>query len=209
MNNSTAHKNALISLPEPRYDSDTSIEETLQSRRSVRDFNDREVNLTDLSQLLWACQGITSASGYRTTPSAGALYPLEIYILVERVNSLEPGLYHYKPSKPGDLGYLRLVKPGKLASSLAKFALGQEFIMEAAASIIITSVRSRTAVKYGDRAERYIFIEVGHAAQNVWLQAQALGLGVVSVGAFYDEKVKLFLEGDVDPQYILCVGHQK
>ena len=192
-----------VSLPSPRPASAVSVEEALASRRSVRDFADAGLSLEDMAQLLWAAQGITHSEGLRTAPSAGALYPLEVYLVAGRVATLPAGIYRYDPRRhqlaPTALGDRR---PG-----LAAAALHQTWIADAPAVVVIAAVFRRTSVKYGERGERYVHIETGHAAENVCLQAVALGLGTTIVGAFSDAEVKRLLGlGEEEPLLLIPVG---
>ena len=181
----------IISLPEPSYRGNTSVEESLQKRRSVRSYRDESLSLEEISQLLWSAQGITDQKrGFRTAPSAGALYPLELYLVAGKVNTLESGVYHYLPGKHS----LRKIKDGNLCKELSLAALGQSCIKNAAADLIFCAVYQRTTRKYGKRGKRYVHMEVGFAAENVYLQAVSLNLGTVMVGAFSDERVKKLLE---------------
>jgi len=195
-----------VKLPEVRYDSEVSIEETLLKRRSVRDYAGEPLTLQEVSQLLWAAQGITDPRGFRTAPSAGALYPLEVYVVVGNVQNLTQGVYRYEPDKH------ELVKivDGDRRVELAEAALGQAWVEKGAINIVLAAVYERTTGKYGDRGIRYVHIEAGHAAQNLYLQATALGLGTVTVGAFNDDQVKenLNLPGDEQPLYIMPVGRR-
>jgi len=154
--------------------------ETLWQRRSVRSFLSKTLTDNEISQLLFAAQGISDTQrGLRTAPSAGATYPLEIYLVTA------DGLYHYLPDKNA----LRLLKTGDIRSELSAAALGQNTIREAPAIIIFSAIFERTTGRYRDRGVRYVYIEVGHAAQNVHLMAVALGLASVPIGAFDDVKV--------------------
>jgi SagB-type dehydrogenase family enzyme len=194
-------------LPEPRTDGDVSIEKTLLTRRSIRTYSGEALTLGELSQLLWAAQGITGTEySFRTAPSAGALYPLETYLVVGDVENLTPGAYQYIPE------HHQLIKviDGDIRKELTVAALGQEWIQEGAVNIIFTSIYERTTQKYGERGIRYVHMEVGHAAQNVYLQAVALDLGAVVIGAFYDDHVKeiLNLSGNEQPLYIMPVGRK-
>lgn len=193
-----------LELPEPRYDSDVSIEETLLKRRSIREYTGEPLTLQEISQLLWAAQGITHPRGFRTAPSAGALYPLEVYVVVGDVENLREGVYRYKPHEHG----LVIVIDGDKRAELAKAAIRQAWVKEAAMCVVITAVYERTTVKYGDRGVRYVHIEVGHAAQNICLQATAMDLGIVTVGAFYDDQVRevLNLPEKEQPLYIIPIG---
>jgi len=194
----------VIKLPEPRYDSEISIEQSLLERRSIRSYTGQPLTLQEISQLLWAAQGLTDPRGFRTAPSAGGLYPLELYIVAGDVEGLAAGVYRYQPD-----GH-QLVKAGDgdKRAELAEAALGQEWVEEGAVSIVFTAVYERTTGKYGDRGIRYVHMEAGHAAQNLCLQATALGLGAVTVGAFHDGEVSqlLNLPAEEEPLYIIPVG---
>lgn len=193
-----------IELPEPRTDSDISVEQALQLRRSVRSFTDRPLALAELAQLLWSAQGITSRDGLRTAPSAGALYPLELYIVSGRVQDLPAGVWHYRPASHR----LEQLSDTDVRSPLAQAALGQAWVREAAAVVVIAAVYERTRRKYGNRAQRYVHIEAGHAAENLFLQAVSLDLDTVIVGAFRDKEVRdsLNLPTDHAPLILMPVG---
>ena len=197
----------VISLPEPQTDSSVSIEGALKQRRSERDYSDDAIKLTDLSQLLWAAQGITHRRGYRTAPSAGALYPLEAYVVAGKVEGLAAGVYKYQPQRHR----LLQVASGDRRGDLAAAALGQSFIKRGPASIVFAAVYERTTRKYRERGIRYVHMEVGHAAQNVHLQAVSLNLGTVVIGAFYDEKVHKIVGSPDDeaPLIIMPVGKRR
>ncbi len=193
-----------MKLPSPVYSSNVSIEQALKTRRSIRHYKNEPMTLQQISQLLWAAQGITSSEGFRTAPSAGALYPLEVYLISGNVRDLLPGVYHYLPQEH----VLELVAEGDKRADLAAAALDQNDVKMGAADIVITAVYARTTAKYGSRGERYVHMEAGHAAENVCLQVTSLGLGMVTIGAFDDAKVSaLFgLAGREYPLYILPVG---
>ena len=195
-----------ITLPKPQYDSEVSLEQSLLERRSIRKYTGEPVTLQELSQLLWAAQGITDPRGFRTAPSAGALYPLEVYVVAGDVENLVTGIYKYDPDEHD----LVPVLDGDKRSELAYAALAQSFVKEGALAIVFTAVYERTKVKYGERGIRYVHMEAGHAAQNVCLQAIALGLGAVTVGAFHDGQVAelLNLPDDEQPLYIIPVGRR-
>ncbi|MBL7068699.1 MAG: SagB/ThcOx family dehydrogenase [Candidatus Omnitrophica bacterium] len=194
-------KTKAVGLPKPALKGDISIEEVIEKRRSIRSYSEKELTDEQLSQLLWAAQGITDTRGLRAAPSAGALYPLEIYVVKK------DGLFHYSP----DGHKLEPISDKDLRPGLAKAALGQGFVAQAPVDIIICAVYKRIQSRYGDRGVRYTDIEVGHAAENVHLQAVALGLGSVPVGAFSDDAVSslLGLSKEETPVYIIPVGYKK
>jgi len=197
----------LIHLPPPSQKGSVSLEEAIARRRSVRDFAPEPVSPSQLSQLLWAAQGISNARGrYRTAPSAGATYPLEIFVACGRngIDGVDDGIYHYNI----DSHSLTLHYKGDVRQELARAALGQGFIYEAPVDIIICALYERATGIYGSRGERYIHMEVGHVGQNIYLQATTLGLATVAIGAFYDEQVRevLRLDEHYKPLYIMPVG---
>ncbi len=187
-----------VKLPEPRRQGELSVEEALQKRRSIREYAPGPLKLEDVAQILWSAQGFNDPAGYRTAPSAGALYPLEVYLVVGDVSDLPAGVYHYRP-RPHDLV---LVKSGDLRRPLFSASLRQECVRDAPAVLAIAGVYERTARKYGKRARRYVQMEVGHAAQNVYLQAAANGLATVIVGAFDDGDVQKVLGLQVDHEIL-------
>jgi len=179
----------VIALPDARHESDVSLERTLHERRSVREFSSAPLDLAQLAQLLWAAQGVTGRRGERTAPSAGALYPLEIYLVAGSVEGLRPGLYRYLHDEHA----LQQLGSVDLRAPLAAAALRQDWMEVAPITIVIAADVARTAVKYGERAARYVHIETGAVGQNIYLQATALGLGTTLVGAFSDARVKTTL----------------
>lgn len=188
----------VLELPSPRTDGDVSLEEALEHRSSVREFTDAPLALADLGQLLWAAQGERGGGG-RTAPSAGGLFPLELYV------AHEGGVYHYRPA-----GHeVALVSGRDVRGPLAVAGLDQRALRGAPAVVVIAGVQERSAVKYGDRAEPYVLIEAGHAAQNLLLQASVLGLGAVPTGAFRDGEVHrlLGLPAGTEPLYLIPAGH--
>jgi len=191
-----------IKLPVPDFKSEVSVEEALKKRRSVRNYKKLPLTLKELSQLLWATDGKTSDWGGRTAPSAGATYPLEIYVVVGNVENLKAGIYHYDINNHS----IEIIKEGDLRSELSRAALNQTSIKNAAIVIIISGDFKRTKSRYGKRGERYVFMEVGHCGQNIHLQCEALGLGTVMIGAFDDEKVKKVLGIKEDVFYLCPVG---
>ncbi|MET1127898.1 MAG: SagB/ThcOx family dehydrogenase [Thermoproteota archaeon] len=199
----------LVYLPLPRLEGPVSLERALADRRSIREYTGEPVTLEELAQVLWAAYGITETRhGFKTTPSAGATYPLELYVVVRPGGVLagegaflEPGSYRYDPHSHT----LQLVKRGDLSRALYEAALRQEWVLEAAANIVIAAVYERTTRYYGQRGVRYVHMEVGHAGQNVYLQATALGLATVAIGAFYDDQVReiVGLRSEEEPLYIM------
>jgi SagB-type dehydrogenase family enzyme len=179
-----------------------SLEEALAQRRSVREFDEVPLTLSELGQLLWAAQGVTHERGFRTAPSAGALYPLELYVVTVE------GVFRYEAA-----GH-RLVVIGDhdVRPALYKAALSQRPVRAAPAVFVLTAVYERTVTKYGEeRSPRYVHLEAGHAAQNLLLQAVALGLDAVPIGAFHDDEVVAALRVPVDhrPLYLIPVGHPR
>jgi SagB-type dehydrogenase family enzyme len=186
-------------LPPPRLKGDPSLEEVLAARRSVRRFAPTPLTAEQIGQLCWSAQGVSDkATGRRTCPSAGALYPLELYVATAE------GVRHYVPAAHALEEHLA----GDVRTALAAAALRQRSVAQAPAVFIITAVVSRVGGKYGDRATRYVDMEAGHAGQNLLLEAVALGLGAVPVGAFEDAKVTevLKLPTDQAPLYLIPVG---
>lgn len=196
----------VIKLPPGQSRGNVSLEEAIARRRSVRRYRTESLDLSQLSQILWSAQGITRGQHFRAVPSAGATYPLELFVLVgqKTVNQLEAGIYRYL----ADSHSLRLHRQGDFRLDLAAAALGQEFIAEAPADIVICAAYDRTCRRYSSRGERYVHMEVGHAGQNIHLQAVALGLASVEVGAFQDEDVSKVLgaEEQIKPLYVMPVG---
>lgn len=188
----------VVALPDPGRLDDALLIDALVGRRSVREFTSEPVSTSDVSALLWAAQGLTADWGGRTAPSAGALYPLEVYVVTE------DGIEHYVP----DGHQVEVVSSPTAKDELAE-AIGQEAATAAPAVVIIAAVPQRVAPKYGGRTERYIAIEAGHAAQNLLLGATALGLAGVPLGAFSDTAVAdvLGLPASQEVVYTLAIGH--
>jgi SagB-type dehydrogenase family enzyme len=200
--NTRAAGQAVTPLPHPRERGTMSLEETLARRRSVRDLTSTGITSAELGQLCWAAQGVTASSGLRTAPSAGALYPLELYVVTA------DGVLHYRPGSHGTAPQ----RAGDLRKALQQAAGGQAAIGQAPVVFVLVAVYERTAVKYGEgRARRYAQLEAGHAAQNLLLQTVALGLGAVPIGAFDDRQVQavLGLPAEQEPLYLIPVGHAR
>jgi SagB-type dehydrogenase family enzyme len=191
---------ARIDLPEPKHAGDVPVEEAIEKRRSERLLSPKELTLEQIGQLCWAAQGITEKSrGLRATPSAGALYPLELYLVTEK------GVYHYLPK-----GHtLETVLKEDVRGRLAAAALNQDWFAHAPLIFVVTGVYKRTTAKYGARGRRYVDMEVGYVAQNIHLQAVALGLGSTSVGAFHDDKIARTIRAQSDevPLILIPTGY--
>lgn len=196
-----------VDLPAARREGSYSLEQTLAQRRSLRDFSAAALHCDELAQLAWAAQGVVTRDGLRTSPSAGALFPLELYICAGYVADLPPGIYHYRPSPHR----LAPVAAGDRRSDIAHAAWDQHWIGQAPVILVVSAVLQRTVAKYGKRGERYVYMEAGHAAQNVLLQATALGLGATVVGAFSDAEMKFAaaLGDDAQPLYLIPVGRPR
>ena len=207
--NEKALINQVKPLEKPFLTGFMSVEEAIAKRRSIRDYSKDPLTFQELSQLLWAAQGITDLNtGFRAAPSAGATYPLEVYVVIgdKGVSGLEAGIYHYNPLT----NELKLIVKGDFRNELSSAALEQRWVKTAPVNIVLTAVYERTTRVYGDRGIRYVHMEVGHVSENIYLQATALGLGTVAVGAFNDELVQkiLNLPKDRKPLYIMPVGRK-
>jgi len=188
----------IIKLPEPNQNGPMSLEQTIAVRRSRRDFSPNQLTAEQIGQLAWAAQGQDVHSRYRTVPSAGATYPLELFVVTGE------GLFHYLPAGHS----LEQLIGQDLRAELASAAFGQGFIKAAPLTLVFSAQFKKTTKHYGRRGIRYVYMEAGHAAQNVHLQAEALGLGSVAVGAFDDASVKkvLSLPDYLEPLYLVVVG---
>ncbi len=189
----------VITLPKPNEDGSMSLERAIAARRSRRDFLPRPLTLEQIGQLVWVAQGQGAASKYRNAPSAGATYPLELFVVKS------DGFFHYLPAEHS----LEKLTEQDLRSALASAAWEQEFVAAAPLTLVFAAQFSRTTKRYGQRGIRYVYMEAGHAAQNVHLQAEALGLGSVAVGAFDDSSVSkvLSLPDYLEPIYMVVVGY--
>lgn len=193
--------NEIITLAKPKQDGPMSLEKAVATRRSRRDFLPQSLTLKQTGQLTWAAQGRDAHSRYRTTPSAGATYPLELFVVTS------DGFFRYLPAKHA----LEKLTEQDLRAALASAAWGQDFIEAAPLTLVFAAQFSRTTNHYGQRGVRYVYMEAGHAAQNVHLQAEALGLGSVAVGAFDDSSVSkvLSLPNDLEPLYMVVIGYYR
>jgi SagB-type dehydrogenase family enzyme len=191
-----------VAAAQPTTKGATTVEEALAQRRSVRDFLDRPLSEAQLAQLAWAAQGVTdSTRGFRTAPSAGALYPIELYVVAAR------GVSRYLPREHA----FELVAAGDRRQALAKASVNQTWVATAPVTFVVAAAYERTTGKYGERGIRYATIEVGHVCQSISLQAVALGLGSVSVGAFEDDEVRRLIGAPPDhrPLCLVCVGYPR
>ena len=185
-------------LPSLRRGSAAQLDDVLTMRRSIRSYSDEPVDDADISRLLWAAQGVSASWGGRTAPSAGGLYPLELYV------ATSDGLARYVADEHATAELTSEDRRGRIAA-----ATGQDPPAMAPVLVVITGVPSRTASKYGDRAERYVHLEAGHACQNLLLEVTALGLAAVPIGAFSDDAIRasLGIGGDETPLYVVPIGH--
>ncbi|MEW6621226.1 MAG: SagB/ThcOx family dehydrogenase [bacterium] len=199
-----------IKLPQDFKYRGISVEEAIIRRRSRRNFIQKPISLKELSCLLYYASGITQgkgSQGLRAAPSAGALYPIEIYPVIHLVEGIKPGIYHYSIEDH----LLELLKQGDYRQKLSQHCLGQEFVGKSAVAFIMTAIFARTKSKYHHRAYRYALIEAGHIAENLYLSAISMGLGICAVGAFFDDPINQTLEIDGIKEsaiYITVVGNQ-
>lgn len=198
-----------IELPSPRTEGDTSLEEAVHRRQSVREFADTALERGDIGQLLWSAAGRTvdGVSGpTRAAASAGGLYPIRAYIVVGNAEDIDAGVYRYR----WRAHELSRVKTGDVRRELRLAALGQGAVERAPCVVVLAADYEVTRQRYGDRGvERYVHMDAGHAAQNVILQAEALGLGATPIGAFTDAAVKRALNIDLEPMYLIPVGYPR
>ena len=206
--NSAVKRQLQVRLPSPRSEGILSLEGAISSRRSVRNYSSNPISLEQLSQILWAAQGITH-NGLRSSPSAGALYPMELYVIIRSngVENVVAGIYHYDNRNHT----MTLVKQGDFSEDLQRATDDQESVGAAAVNIVITAIFERTTSKYGGRGIQYIFQESGHISQNMSLQACALGLASVAMGAFQEDAVVkvLGVAGNERPIYVHAIGLER
>ncbi len=199
-----------VRLPAPQLEEGPGLWGLLKGRRSVRAFTEKPISKEQLSQILWATQGITKAFvpayggtiGLRTAPSAGGLYPIETYLCVNKVKDLDSGIYHYSVAERE----LELIKSGKFGKELAEAALGQSMLTKGNVVFIWTAIFERSQWKYKQRAFRYVFLDVGHIAQNLALAAEGVGLNSCQVAAFYDDEVNQLLGIDGKTESVLYLS---
>lgn len=189
----------MIKLPEPNLKGKYTLEEVLKKRRTCRDFlKDKPLSLEQISQILWATYGVTEPSlGLKTAPSAGARYPLDIYV------AKEDGVFRYHPQRHA----LEEISKEDIRKKLAEASFNQDFIADASCVIVFFAVYERTISRYGERGIRYVHFDLGHAAQNTLLQAEALDLGACPVGAFDDGEIKKIMKVKGEPLYLIPIGY--
>ncbi len=176
----------MVKLPAPRLEGPMSVEKAIAGRRSVRNFENMPVTLNEISQLLWAAQGITDREGFRAAPSAGATYPIELYVVVGNSSGFQSGIYKYQPYDHT----MARIKKGDHRNDLLKACPGQEWVEKAPAILVFAADPARTVSRYGEEGLKYVHMEIGHASENVYLQAQSLNLGTVAVAAFDANVIK-------------------
>jgi SagB-type dehydrogenase family enzyme len=194
-----------IQLPDISPLSDTTLHEVLKNRKSIRKYQNKPIKKETLSYLLWASTGISRTEGgyeFRTAPSAGALYPIETYLVVNNVEEIDPGVYHYNIQNH----YLELLKEGDCAVQTAQAALGQRMCADAPVVFIWTAIFQRMKWKYDQRAYRYIYLDAGHIAENLALTATSLGLGSCQIGALYDDEVNQIIDVDGTEESVIYMS---
>ena len=194
-----------IKLPKPSFDGPVSVEKAILKRRSIREYNNQPLSLNHVAQLLWVSQGIVTKEGFRTVPSAGALYPFDMYLVAGHIKDLDAGVYLYDPKNH----QITLTASGDKRSALHAATYNHDCVRDGAASIVMTTVYEKTTQKYGDPGINYINMEAGHASQNLYLQAVSLNLGTVAVAAIKPDDFKKILElpKNVEPIYLMPFGH--
>ncbi len=203
-------KEGTMKLPHPKMKGEGTLEQAVKSRRTIRSFSEQSLPLWMFAQILWAAQGITEDRGFkRAAPSAGALYPMDIYAVVgeKGIDDLPPGIVHYEP-----VGHMiTLLTDGDLRRTVAGSALGQHWMARAPVMIVITAEYDRITGKYGQRGIRYAHMEAGHIGQNIFLQAEALGLRAGIVGAFHDKDIRRVMKLPLshEPLLIMPVGYER
>jgi SagB-type dehydrogenase family enzyme len=204
-------QNNFVSLPNPTEKTNLSFAEVLRMRRSIRSFTSEPLSLSDLAYLLWASSGIQRVEHqfeFRTAPSAGALYPIETYVVANNVEGLKQGIYHFNIENHT----LEEIKLGNLGSELAHAALAQHMCAEASVVFVWTALFGRSTWKYSQRGYRYIYLDTGHIGQNLALAATSIGCGSCEVGAFYDDEINSLIDVDGKQESTIClcvVGHIK
>jgi SagB-type dehydrogenase family enzyme len=195
----------IVNLPEPNDLGGMSLDQVLRERQSIREYSLEPIQLDQISYILWAANGIRSREEnqeFRTAPSAGALYPIETYLVVSNVSDLTPGIYHYSVQKHG----LETLKLGKFTREMVRAGMGQEMLGKAAVTFVWTAIFERSKWKYRQRAYRYVYLDAGHIAENLALAATSLGLGSCQIGALYDDEVNLIIGIDGVEESVLYMS---
>ncbi len=189
----------------PGAATDGSLDACLSARRSTREYQDKAITFEQVSLLLWAAQGVTGVGGLRTAPSAGAIYPLNTYLVATKVDGIAAGIYRYEP----DSGELAFVEKGDRRKRLSQAAMGQECVLSSPAAVLLVSYDKRTRAEFGDLTDRLIALEAGHAAQNFLLEAVSLGLGGIGMARFDNDALRsvVSFRSDEEPQYLLLAGY--
>lgn len=209
-NQTSTFVGSVLMLPPPRLKGTMSVEEAVHRRRSKRDYSDEPITIEELSQLMYSAQGISEPlNRFRTAPSAGGTYPLEIYVVVKEggCKGLGAGTYRYDPLQHA----LERSSEADIHEELTAASLDQRWVRDAAINIVVAAVYERTTGYYGERGVRYVHMEVGHVGQNIYLQAESLGLGTVVIGAFHDDRIQkmLNLAENFKPLYVVPVGRPR
>ncbi len=201
------YQNALsrITLPEPQFSVDIPFWDTIKNRHTTRAFSNKPLSMMELSLLLFGISGLTRKFpkfAFRTVPSAGALFPIETYIVINNVSELKQGIYHYDIENHS----LEFLKEGDFQKILSDACYGQRMVAKSAINFIWTAVIERTRNTYAERAYRYIYLDCGHIGQNFYLVAEALGLNACVVGAYYDDDINEFLDLDENKEFAIYMG---
>jgi len=191
----------MVKLPEVKGVRGIPLEEAIEKRRSRRRYKGGSLSLEELSRLLFYSYGITGERGFRASPSAGALYAIDVYVAVNNVDGLKEGIYLYMPEEHS----LDVRREGRFGIEMTESALGQRMLRDAQVVIALVAVPERMEWRYGERTTRYITLEAGHIAQNIYLEATSLGLGACAIGAFDDESMSRIFEGR-PVIYLVTVG---
>lgn len=199
-----ARDKTIVPLPVPSLSGSRSLEEVLARRRTVRAFSGKPLTITQASQLLWAAQGVTSPEGFRTAPSGGGLYPLEVRLLAANIDGIATGVWRYLPASH----QLQLDYGGDRRERLIDATYQQSWVAQGAAVFAITGLSARSSAKYGTRGVRFTYMEAGHVAQNLLLQAVGLGLEAGLIGGFDDAKIRAILQlpAEEEPLYLVVIG---
>ena len=191
----------MVKLPEVKGVRGIPLEEAIEKRRSRRRYKGGSLSLEELSRLLFYSYGITGERGFRASPSAGALYAIDVYVAVNNVDGLKEGIYLYMPEEHS----LDVRREGRFGIEMTESALGQRMLRDAQVVIALVAVPERMEWRYGERTTRYITLEAGHIAQNIYLEATSLGLGACAIVAFDDESMSRIFEGR-PVIYLVTVG---